>query len=160
LELQNLIHEKSNSKTKIIFWTTLLAGTLDILAAFIQSILRAAANPVKVLQFIASPILGEEAFYMGLISAMFGLFTHYTIACIWTSLFFLVYPKIQFSGRYKIFVGLGYGIIIWLIMTQVVLPLANVPQLSFTFLRAAIASGILMLFVGLPISLMYYRYNN
>ena len=50
---------------KIILTTGLLAGTLDILAAFIQSYLMANVVPSTVLKYIASGVFGKSAYSGG-----------------------------------------------------------------------------------------------
>ncbi|MGE5859094.1 MAG: hypothetical protein ACM34J_00975 [Ignavibacteria bacterium] len=76
----------------IIVLTTLLAGSLDISAAFINSLVRAGTGPVKVLQYIASGLLGPEAFSGGWMTAFFGLASHYFITFVWTSCFLNCIP--------------------------------------------------------------------
>ena len=49
-----------------IFWGGLIAGTLDICAAFLTAWLRAGVSPIGVLQFVASGALGPAAFQGGI----------------------------------------------------------------------------------------------
>ena len=58
-----------------------------------------------------------------------------------------------------IVVGLVYGIIVWLIMNLVVLPLSNA-GISRPFKVKGVVTGvlILMFFIGLPISIFAHRY--
>jgi len=94
----------------IIIWTTFLAGTLDITAAFINSYLRSEVTPDIVLQYIASGVLGREAFSGGLGTAFLGLIFHYLIAFVWTLIFFKLYPLLRIKPTYQIPAGLIYGI--------------------------------------------------
>jgi hypothetical protein len=143
---------------RIIFWTAMLAGTLDIAAAILNSYLRSGTSPIVVLQYIASGVLGNGAFDGGFFTASLGLIFHYFIAFSWTFIFFFVYPKINFSSKYKILVGLAYGVIIWLIMNLIILPLSNAPSIPFQLSQVVLGISFLMLFIGLPISIIYHSY--
>jgi hypothetical protein len=57
---------------RVILIGGLIAGTLDILAAFIQSGLRG-VTPMRVLQAIASGLLGADSFQGGFATAALGL---------------------------------------------------------------------------------------
>ncbi|HEY4612913.1 MAG TPA: hypothetical protein VII11_08025, partial [Bacteroidota bacterium] len=93
---------KSNP-AKAILTTWLLAGTLDILAAFTQYMIGTGGkNPVNVLLFIASGVFGREtAFSGGYPMAALGLAFHYFIAFTWTLLFYLAYPKMNILAKNK-----------------------------------------------------------
>ena len=81
----------SRNLVKGILIAGFIAGTLDIIAAIISS----GADPIRVLQFIASGAVGRDAaFAGGLPMAFLGLALHYLIAYSWTTLFFLLYPKL------------------------------------------------------------------
>src|SRR5690606_5318172 len=137
--------------------TALLAGTLDITAAFINTYLRSGSTPEIVLQFIASGVLGDRSFEQGIFTALLGLIFHYFIAFSWTVIFFLIYPELKLSSSSKIFSGLIYGIIIWLIMNLIVVPLSNTPQFSPGVIQNIIGLAFIMFLVVLPISLMFHK---
>jgi hypothetical protein len=143
---------------RIVFWTAVLAGTLDITAAIINSYLRTGTNPVVVLQFIASGVLSSEAFQGGLLTATLGLLLHYFITFSWTLIFFVFYPKLGLLPKYKNLSGLLYGVIIWLIMNLIILPVSNVPKISFGISQVILGVSFIMFLVGLPISLVYHIY--
>lgn len=103
------------------------------------------------LQFIASKAVGPDAFSGGLPMALLGLFFHYIIAFSWTALFFLLYPRIKLLSKNKIIVGLGYGVVVWLMMNLVVLPIVNGAFQPFQ-LQSVIGIVILMVCIGLPVS--------
>lgn len=153
------MNEKAQNPLKTILLTGLVAGTLDILAAFANAYLSNAVSPIRVLQFIASGLLGKNAFEGGLTTAGLGLLLHFIIAFSWTILFFFLYPKIKQILTNPIITGLVYGLIIWLIMNLAVLPMSNINKQPFSLnWQTFIGIGILMLFVGLPISIMVNRY--
>ena len=153
------MNEKAQNPLKTILLTGLVAGTLDILAAFANAYLSNAVSPIRVLQFIASGLLGKNAFEGGLTTAGLGLLLHFIIAFSWTILFFFLYPKIKQILTNPIITGLVYGLIIWLIMNLAVLPMSNINKQPFSLnWQTFIGIGILMLFVVLPISIMVNRY--
>lgn len=149
-----------NGLVKAILITGLVAGTLDIVAAFVNVYISSGTSATIVLQYIASVFLGKEAYSMGFASALLGLIIHYVIAYGWTSLFFLLYPRLKFLSGNKVAIGLLYGVFVWLVMNLVVLRLIGLGNGSFDLLQAAIGCGILMFCIGIPIAWgahAYYR---
>lgn len=135
----------------------LLVGTLDILAASIQTLIYG-RNPLDMLKFVASGVFGNEALTGGLAFSFYGLFFHYCIAMGWTILFFLVFPKLDFLSKNRVLTGLGYGLFVWVCMSQIVLPLSNTPSFPFRLSGAIIAVMILMAAIGLPLSFIASKY--
>src|SRR5438094_8688777 len=81
---------------KTIAWVGLLAGSLDILSAFVQAWLVRGTSPVVVLQYVGSGVVGKAAFAGGWLMALLWLLFHFIIAYSFTSLFFMIYPSIKF----------------------------------------------------------------
>ncbi len=146
------------NKFKIIFWTALIAGTLDILSAIVNTYIRAGIGPDRVFKFIASGVFGDSAFSGGAGMVIAGIIFHYSIASIWTIIFFTIYPKLGIKNINKYLVGLLYGILVWLIMNLIVVPLSNAPHISFTLKGVLLGAAFLIFFIGTPISLMYHKY--
>jgi len=144
-----------------IFWGGLIAGTLDICAACITAWLRAGVGPIRVLQSVASGLLGPTAFEGGTKTAVLGLVLHFVIATIWTIVFYLATRKLLFLIERPVIFGLLYGVAVYLFMNFVVLPLsrvrlpANPPPLS----SRAIQMAIIMFCIGLPIALIMRRFS-
>lgn len=149
---------KPNTPLQNILQAGLLAGTLDILAAFTNAYWSAGTTPVTVLKFVASGVWGRAAFAGGTSTALWGLLFHFLIALSWAVLFFLFYPAIQKIAPNWIFNGIIYGIIIWTIMNWVILPMTNAPARPFNLTQAIINIFILIICVGLPISGVVARY--
>jgi hypothetical protein len=137
----------------------LIVGTLDIIAACISAYLLSGVGPARVLRFVASGALGEDAFSGGAGTAALGLLFHFVIAISWTVAFFLLRPKIQFLANHEIAAGLGYGLLIWLVMTFVVVPLSRVPPRPFNLTAQAPQIVIHMVIIGLTISLLAKRWS-
>jgi hypothetical protein len=142
---------------RAIFWGGLIAGTLDILAAFINSGLRG-VRPTRVLQAIASGLLGAESFNGGFATAALGLVLHFFIATTATAVYYAASRKLKVLVDQAIVCGLAYGIPVYLVMNLVVLPLSAVPfKISHAFGNVVTAVLILMFCVGLPIALTVRR---
>jgi hypothetical protein len=145
----------SQKPWKVILLTSLLVGTLDALAAIV--IYR--ADPIRMFQFIASGAFGAgEAFSGGTLMVILGIIFHYLIAASWVILFFLIYPASAMLKKNKYVTGVVYGIFIWIIMNQVIIPLSEIPQSAFDLKGALIGASILIFAVGLPTSLIIHRY--
>jgi hypothetical protein len=136
----------------------LIVGVLDITAACVNAYLQKGITPGGVLRYVASGFFGKEAFEGGAGMAAMGLLFHFTIAISWTALFFVLYEKVKILQLNKIYVGLGYGIVVWLGMNFVVLPLSNVSQLVYRLVPTVIMIGIHMFVIGLSISLLANNY--
>lgn len=149
-----------SSLIKAILITGFIAGTLDIVAAFVNVYVSSGTGAMIVLQYIASVFLGKESYAMGFGSALLGLIIHFAISYSWTSLFFLLYPKLKLLSGNKVVVGLLYGVFVWLVMNLVVLELIGLGAAVFDPRQAAIGCGILMFCIGVPIAWgahAYYR---
>jgi hypothetical protein len=150
----------ASSPVKIVILAGLIAGTMDILAAFTQTYLTSGRGPETVLKFVASGVFGKEAFVQGWMMPAAGLFFHFVIATSWALLFFFIYPRIKPVLKNKYLLGVLYGIFVWLIMNRVVLPLSNTPPIPFNLGKAAISMSIIIACIGLPISIVTHRYRN
>ncbi|WP_205508952.1 hypothetical protein [Longitalea arenae] len=137
---------------KTILWVGLLAGSLDILAACLQAYLVRGTSPVIVLQFIASGAFGKPAFSGGWQMALAGLLFHFIIAYSFTALFFLLYPFIRTLAKNITVAAIVYGMFIFVVMNLLVLPLTKIPPIAFKWDKAAMATGILIVAIGLPVA--------
>jgi len=144
---------------RAIFWGGLIAGTLDILAAFVNSGLRG-GSPTRVLQAIASGLLGADAFKGGFATATLGLVLHFFIATTATAVYYAASRKLKVLVDQTIVCGLAYGIPVYLVMNLVVLPLSAVTFKTSHALANVVTSVLILMFcVGLPIALVVRRYS-
>jgi hypothetical protein len=136
----------------------LIAGVLDISAAFIDSGLRG-RKPMGVLQGVASGVLGAGAVRAGFESAILGAILHFLIAFAAAAVYYAASRRMKFLLQHAIGCGLLYGVAIYLVMTYVVVPLSAAPfRLGTT--PSAVLIGVLvhMVCIGLPISLAVKKY--
>jgi len=137
----------------------LLAGVLDITAAFVNSGLRG-ASPMRVLQSIAGGLLGADAYKGGAATAAMGLVLHFFIATVAAAVFYVASRKLKWMTERAIVSGLAYGVAVYLFMSMVVLPLSAIPFKTNRTPAGVLTSLIIhMLFVGLPISLVVRRHS-
>lgn len=133
------------------------AGVLDILAAFAFRGLVGGVSPVRVLQGIASGLLGPAAFQGGAATAGLGLALHFLIAFMCAAVYYGASRILPVLVRRAVVCGLAYGIVVHLVMNEIVLPLSRVNFRTPPWQFVAGMIVIHMLFVGLPIALAVRR---
>jgi hypothetical protein len=133
----------------------LVAGTLDISDALIF-VSRQGITPSMVFRFIASGLIGVSAAARGPLPVLLGVLLHYTIALAWTAAFVLASLRLPVLRRRPVISGLVYGVLVYLIMNLIVLPLSSVPPHQGPTPLAARVNGVLavMLCIGLTVSLL------
>jgi hypothetical protein len=142
----------------MILKTGLLAGFLDITAACASFFFQTGKSPLVVFQFIASGILGTSAFTGGYPVALLGLLLHFLIAFLFAGVYFFLYPRLPLLRRNPFWSGVGYGLLVWLVMSRLVLPLSLAPRRPFALIPDLIEMLILVGAIGLPISLLVHRH--
>jgi hypothetical protein len=135
----------------------LIVGTLDILCASLQTLING-RSPVVMLKFVASGVFGPEILSGPDAYAALGLFFHFCIAMGWTILFFFLYPRISAMRKSKIVTGVLYGLFVQVLMSQVVLKLANTPPIPFRLQGQLIAAAILIFAIGIPLAFLADRH--
>lgn len=140
------------SAARALLYGTLVVGILDLADAFVFFGLRG-ARPIRILQSIASGLVGRAAFSGGPRTALLGGVLHFFIAFLIVATFFVASRHISILRRTPVWSGLIYGIVVYLTMNFVVLPLSAAGRGSFPW--PVVANGLIihMLGVGLPSSL-------
>jgi len=141
---------------RTILFAGLLAGALDITAAFLVYGLRG-VRPVRILQSVASGLLGVTAYKGGLGTAALGTLLHFFIAVVAAGVYYAASRKLGVLVRQPVLSGVLYGVLVYLFMNHVVLPLSAVPKRPFVLSMAAVMVVIHMICVGLPIALVVSR---
>lgn len=142
-----------------ILFGGLTAGVLDITDAVVTSLL-AGSSPGRMLQYIASGLLGPRSYDGGAATAALGLVLHFTIAIGAATVFFLASRRLPFLIRRPVISGLIFGLCVFVVMNFAVKPLAGLPGMwgrvpAWHLLANQLA--IHMLGVGLPIALFASR---
>lgn len=130
-----------------------IAGALDITYAISFSAWRGVA-PMRLLQSVASGLLGADAFQGGMPTAALGLLLHFCIAFLWMIAFYLAAKAFPLLVERAVPAGIVYGLLIYAVMNLVVLPLSAFPR-KVTFPPLVLATGLFvhMFFIGLPMAL-------
>lgn len=142
---------RSRSLWQAVVWGGLVAGTLDavdgVIAFGTQGL-----NPIQVLQYIASGMLGKASFEGGIITAALGCVLHYSIAFVAAAVYVVASRWIPALKKQAVAFGLLYGVAVYFFMNYLVLPLSAVGPRPFKlglFLNGVIGHALL---VGLPIA--------
>ena len=145
----------SMSPRRALLFGALTVGVLDISDALLFFGLRG-VPPLRILQAIASGVLGKDAAVAGgLASAALGLLLHFFIAFMIVLVFHLVSRRVPILTRYPVPLGALYGIAVYFIMTQVVVPLSAIHAVRGLPSLPVLANGLLIhvFGVGIPTAL-------
>jgi hypothetical protein len=131
----------------------LLAGLGDITYAIVVLHFRG-KSALWTLQSVASGLLGESAFARGVASGGLGLVAHFTIATTASFVYWAASRRLASLRTHAVVSGLLFGVLVFLFMNFVVLPLSAYP-FHPRYTVAALLRGFLFhaLLVGLPIAL-------
>jgi hypothetical protein len=138
-----------------------LVGLLDgLFAIALYVVALKVTTPVRLFQSIASAVLGPESFPGGWATAGLGLVLHFTVAHAWSAAYFLalrvssLFRRLVAAPARAAVVGMAYGIVVWLVMDLVVIPMTRTrptPVTARSFLPVLVGH---MFVVGLPIALV------
>jgi hypothetical protein len=140
-----------------IFWAGLICGIMDITVAFVNWGLRG-VRPARLLQAIASGLLGPQSFRDGWSTVVLGGACHFFIAFSAAAVFYVASRKLKFLTYHAVLSGIAYGISIYLVMYWIVMPLSRLARAPLSLSQTILAIITHMLCVGLPISLTIRRY--
>ena len=141
------------SRVRAVLVGGLIAGTLDILFAITYAAFNG-LTPVKLLQTIASGLLGNAAFEGGLPTAILGLAGHFGMSYLWAALFVAVASRLPQLVAKPTVAGPVFGILVFFTMRLVILPLSAFPfPIVFRPLSWGLDLLSHMFFFGLPIAL-------
>ena len=134
-----------------------VAGALDIIFAISFAAYNGVA-PVRLLQIVASGLLGTQAFAGGVPVAVLGLALHFALSFLWAGIFFGLASRVPSLTRYPFVAGAAFGVVVFLVMRLVVLPLSAFPYpVSFKPLATTLDLLSHALLFGLPIALAVRR---
>ena len=131
-------------------------GVLDITAALVVYGYFG-LKPMRLLQGVASGILGQNAFNGGAAAALLGLFCHFFIAFGASGIYVLASRSIDFLIEYGLMSGVLYGVAVHFFMQHIVLPLSAAAKRPFSLKMMTIGVVIHIFCVGIPIALSARR---
>jgi len=151
----------SSSATRAILFGGLACGILDISQAFLAWGLLMNVPPIRILQSVASGLLGRASVQLGWKSAVLGLFLHFVIAFGAATVYWIASRRIHFMIDHALLAGVLYGECVYLFMNFVVVPLSAIHRFpNFTLphiLTGPIGHAIL---VGPPIAFFARKYSS
>ncbi len=143
---------------RLVVLAGVVGATCDIVYAFLYYGWRAGVTPERILQTVASGLLGKPAYDGGWPVAGLGLACHYAIVIVAAALFHAVARRWCWLREEPITAGLVYGLLIYGFMNFIVLPLSAYPYpMRFPLLTTATGLLVHMIGVGLPIALITRR---
>jgi uncharacterized membrane-anchored protein len=131
----------------------LVAGTFDITYASTFWYLRRGVMPRRVLQSVASGLLGDASFTGGWPTAVLGLALHYFIATSMAVTYYLFARRWSDLAQRPWTFGPLYGVLLYFIMNYIVVPLsaANPGSRNLTWVLLSIAVHAFL--IGTPCAL-------
>jgi hypothetical protein len=140
-----------------ILYGGLVVGILDGLFALIFYGLILGIKPLRIFQSVASGLLGKASYDGGTQTFLLGILLHFVVALCIAAVYYVASLKLPVLIHHPVVCGLIYGLLAYLVMNYVVIPLSAIGSRPFslrTFLPAFIAHALL---VGLPIALLARR---
>lgn len=138
---------------KTILIAGAVAGTLDMTGALVTyAVILHKATVLLILQRIAAAVFGLGALKGGSAMALWGLIFHYIIAFSFAAAYVLLYPRLSLMRKSRLMSGFLYGVLVWVIMNRVVLPMTRLPAITFQWTGALIGMALLIFFIGLPVA--------
>jgi hypothetical protein len=150
--------EKSPNAMLAVLSAGFACGVLDITAALVVYGYLG-LKPVRLLQGIASGLLGPKAFDGGFATALLGLLCHFVIAFGAATVYFVASRGIRVLLDQAVVFGILYGVAVYFFMNRIVLPLSAVTKRPFSMKLMIIGVVIHIFCVGLPISLSVRRFS-
>ena len=139
----------------------MIGGVLMALFAMLATATYLQMGFLTPLYAIAAPLIGRQTlltsmqdgvFYFAFGPALLGLVVHLLWAALWGMIFGLIARGLRLAGGVAMLSGLGYGVLVMLVMSFIVVPIVGAPNLlhlvgSLSFIIAH------ALFYGLPLGL-------
>jgi hypothetical protein len=136
-----------------IFVGGLIAGTLDLISAFLTY-----GWPAP--RAVTAGLLGRGALHGGAATYALGVTLHFFIALSAAAIYYAASLRLYFLAEHALVCGVFYGIAIFLVMNLIVLPVSGLHARG-PFELTALIRGLLvhMFLIGLPISFSVQRYS-
>jgi hypothetical protein len=148
------IARRSGSAGWTILIAGLIAGALDIGFVYVYF---HPADRFAVLRGIAAGLLGRDRVKgSGLGIALLGLLLHFVIALGAAAVFYAASRKLTALARHPFVSGPLYGVVVWLVMNLIVLPLSANPPKTFPAANWVPVFVAHLICVGLPIALVVH----
>ena len=142
-----------NRAVYAILWGGLVAGLIDITYAVGFSATRG-VPPMRILQSVASGLLGSPAYQGGATTATLGLVLHFILMMIIAAIYYFASTQLRFLVTRPIWWGALYGFLVYWVMNLVVLPLSAFPsQVKFVPIVVVTSLIVHAFGIGVPIAI-------
>jgi len=146
----------SADQKKALLLAILASGSLDILSAFVFGGM-SGASPGRILRYVASGPFGDSMRDAGAGAAAVGLAVHFALMAVMVTIFFLAAGRIEALRRLWYVAGPLYGILIYLVMYWLVVPMRFGTEPSTTLWGVGNALFSHIFCVGLPMAFIASR---
>lgn len=102
-------------------------------------------------QYVASAVLGMAAFSEGLGTVILGIAMHFAISIVFAAVYVFLAERIV-GLRRPVPGGIAIGILAWVVMSFIVVPLSQAPKMPITALGLVIGFVSHVVFFGLPLA--------
>jgi hypothetical protein len=135
---------------------TLIAGTLDILAAITLTLLYG-RDPMAMLRYVGSgPVPGATG--MGAAGSVLGLAVHFALMAIMVAIFVLAASRLRQLWEKPLLWGFLYGLATYVAMNWIVVPLRFHTPLPPSAMAIATQLFCHIVLVGIPVALVTARH--
>lgn len=135
---------------------TLVAGTLDILAAILLTLIIGKRSVADMLRFVASgPFPGASE--SGTSGAALGLLVHFALMAVMVAVYFFAAKRWPALSAKPLWTGIVYGLITYVVMNLIVVPLRWPQAWPPSFLSVSTQLFCHIVLVGIPIALIAAR---
>ena len=143
---------------RTITWAWLVAGTLDLLSAYVWAALDG-GDMAGILPTVASGPFGDSV-PAGAAGQALGAAVHFSIMLVMVTVYVVASRRIPALNRNWLVAGLLYGVALWIVMYWIVLPLRfegyRTPSEAWPITKQLISHCLL---VGLPIAWIAARHG-
>ena len=143
-----------NHVTKSLVYGGLIAGTIDIGAASVMS----AASPLLILRFVATGLLGRPALQGGAAVVLLGLLLQWGMSILIAAFYSVAAHKWPVLARRWFAWGAVYGVVVFIVMNYVVVPLSAAPHKWMHPLLWYVENGLAMLVFGWIVAFVANRF--
>ena len=143
---------------KTILLGGLTVGILDGLFAVVYYGLILGVKTTRIFQAVAAGLLGKDSFDGGTPTFLLGILLHFVVAACIAAVYFVASLKLPFLIQRAVVCGLIYGMIAYLVMNYVVVPLSNAVPGKFSLVNFIVAFIGHAFLVGLPIALITRKF--
>lgn len=134
-----------------------IAATIDIVYACSFHYFYNGVPPLRILQTIASGLLGRAAFDGGASAGALGLFAHYVILIGAAAIYGWASRRWRFLVDRAFVAGVVFGVGIWLTMNFVVLPLSAAPPFRLSWSVGSVSNALVHWLVLGPVIALALR---